>query len=132
VSKWREFWLDHDCYYTQNEITQSVSTEYPINPVSLVHVIEYEATEELRATELVYNMNRRWIEDAKIKLAKLTEANLILRDGLEFYGNDGPGFICMCEEEVGDGPMSGWVQCDSGDNARTALEQADKIMEGEG
>jgi hypothetical protein len=66
---------------------------------------------------------RLWNENEKLK-----EANRILCEALEFYGNDGPGFICMCEEEVGDGPMSGWVQCDSGDNARTALEQADKII----
>jgi hypothetical protein len=71
VSKWREFWLDHNCYYTQNEITQSVSTEYPINPVSLVHVIEYVgyAIQQKRIEQLEAEL-----ESLKKKLEKLEAA----------------------------------------------------------
>jgi hypothetical protein len=177
VRKLREFWIykGSSNFCSDFEMQDDCETMAQARPdgfydvVSLrdtieggIHVIEYEALEDMQRTEQVYRMNRIWIEDAKkrieqleaelanspppaanyIKLInknlelanevdKLQQANQVLRDGLEFYGNDGPGFICMCEEEVGDGPMSGWVQCDSGDNARTALEQADKIMEGD-
>lgn len=48
----KEYWLDHDCYYMQSEIIASSSTAYPINPVNLIHVIEYSAlTKALSALE---------------------------------------------------------------------------------
>jgi hypothetical protein len=55
------------------------------------------------------------LEEGKTKVQKLTEANRILRDGLEYYSR---------EERIGtSGPFAP-------NEAKQALEQADKIMEG--
>jgi hypothetical protein len=55
---------------------------------------------------------RLWNENEKLK-----EANRILRDGLGYYANN-----CAMDDFQSD--------C-CGDSARQALEQADKIMEGD-
>lgn len=58
---------------------------------------------------------KQQLEAEKKKSADLLEA-------LKFYAYEGYGFSCECFEEIGDGPMSGWVKCDSGDNAREAIK----------
>lgn len=72
MSEPREFWIDHDVWYSKEEkdYVEANQTEYPVNFSNLVHVVEYSAFEQLQA------------ENSKLK-EKLSVAVEIL----EYYAN---------------------------------------------
>jgi hypothetical protein len=94
----REFWIDNRDETLDNFFLYNVKRGVMnYNFEGAIHTIEYSALEAER------------------------ERSKMLVEALEFYANDGYGFKVTCEEEIGDGPRSGWIQCDDGTNAREAL-----------
>jgi hypothetical protein len=104
-----------------------------------VHVIEYAAYVEQK--DCIYEFATQYEEKAQ----KLTEANRILRDGLEFYSKRsnwmftknlplphiGIMRLTIHENDKDIGLLCEGNHDDCGGfKARKALEQADKIMEG--
>ena len=85
-----------------------------------IDTIEYSEYEELlkQSKELkqekdnledkVYH-STRLSEQLRIENEDLSQKLEVAKKALEFYGDDGPGLRCECFEEVGDGPMSGYV-----------------------
>lgn len=65
--------------------------------------------------------NFKWLLEAYAEQKVLEERakSARLLEALKAYANE--KLIVTVEEEIGDGPMSGWVQCDNGDWARQAI-----------
>ena len=83
TNKEREFWLDHDCYYTQEEIEYSASTEYPINPVNLIHTIEYSTYQALleqaeKMAEALENLEGHTLAHLQFRHKDIVDLNVAL------------------------------------------------------
>lgn len=103
-AKPREFWIDHDCWYSEFEIAASKNTEWPIDESQLIHLVEMSAFTALQA------------ENAKLK-----EAYVVVRGALETIEKRGAGYNLSLSA------VNFRLDCDSKD-AREALAKAEEIL----
>ena len=92
-----EYWIYHNLSHQgcSDVYDSPIFLESDAKGIEPIHVVEYSALLEERA-----------------KSARLLEV-------LKCYADE--KLIVTVDEEIGDGPMAGWVQCDNGDWARKAI-----------